>query len=106
MDDKLIIFKNNSIYFMAGDGPNNLGQQDTFSQPQLISSDVGCENKNSIVLSPQGLFFKSNKGIFRLSRSLGLSYIGAPIEDFNDLTIKKADLLAKKNEVRFLTNGE
>ena len=106
MDDKLIIFKNNSIYFMAGDGPNNLGQQDTFSQPQLISSDVGCENKNSIVLSPQGLFFKSNKGIFRLSRSLGLSYIGAPIEDFNNLIIKKADLLAKKNEVRFLTDGE
>ena len=106
MDDKLIIFKKNSIYFLAGDGPNNLGQQDTFSQPQLISSDVGCENKNSIVLSPQGLFFKSNKGIFRLSRSLGLSYIGAPIEDFNHLVITKGDLLAKKNEIRFLTDGE
>ena len=106
MDDKLIIFKKNSIYFIAGDGPNNLGQQDTFSEPQLISSDVGCENKNSIVLSPQGLFFKSNKGIFRLSRSLGLSYVGAPVEDFNDLVITKGDLLAKKNEIRFLTNKE
>ena len=104
MDDKLVIFKENAVFFMSGDGPNNAGQQDTFSRPQLISSDVGCSNKNSIVLAPQGLFFKSNKGIFLLSRSLGLSYIGAPMDDFNHLTITKADMLAKKNEIRFLTS--
>ena len=104
MDDKLIIFKENAIFFMSGDGPNNAGQQDTFSKPQLISADVGCSNKNSLVLAPQGLFFKSNKGIYMLSRSLGLQYIGAPMDDFNHLTITKADMLAKKNELRFLTS--
>lgn len=104
MDDKLIIFKENAIFFMSGDGPNNLGQQDTFSPPQLISADVGCSNKNSLVLAPQGLFFQSNKGIYMLSRSLGLQYIGAAMDDFNHLTITKADMLAKKNEVRFLTS--
>ena len=104
MDDKLIIFKDNAIFYLAGDGPNNLGQQDSFIEPQLISSDVGCTIRNSVTLTPQGLFFKSNKGIYLLSRSLGLDYIGAPVEDFNHLNIVKGDLVPKSNEVRFLTS--
>ena len=104
MDDKLIIFKENAIFYIAGDGPNNLGQQDTFTEPQLISSDVGCSVKNSVVLTPQGIFFKSSKGIYLLSRSLSLQYVGSPMEDFNHFTIVKADLVAKSNEVRFLTS--
>jgi hypothetical protein len=104
MDDKLIIFKKNAIFFIAGDGPNNLGQQDTFTEPQLVSADVGCSVRSSVVLTPQGLFFKSNKGIYLLSRSLGLEYIGAPVEDYNDLTITKADMVPSENQVRFLTS--
>jgi hypothetical protein len=104
MDDKLIIFKENAIFYLSGDGPNNLGQQDSFIEPQLISSDVGCSVTNSVVLTPQGLFFKSNKGIYLLSRSLGLDYLGAPVDDFNHLSITKADLVAKSDEVRFLTS--
>lgn len=104
MDDKLIIFKENAIFYLAGDGPNNLGQQDSFIEPQLISSDVGCSVTNSVVLTPLGLFFKSAKGIYLLSRSLGLEYIGAPVDDFNDLTITKADMVSKSDEVRFLTS--
>ena len=104
MDDKLIIFKDNAIFYLAGDGPNNLGQQDSFIEPQLISSDVGCSVTNSVVLTPQGLFFKSNKGIYLLSRSLGLEYIGAPVDDYNHLTITNASLVAKSDEVRFLTS--
>ena len=104
MDDKLIIFKQNAIFYLAGDGPNNLGEQDTFIEPQLISSDIGCSEANSVVLTPQGLFFKSNKGIYQLERSLVLKYVGFPVDDFNDLTIKKADIYAKDNEVRFVTS--
>ena len=104
MDDKLIILKENALFYLAGDGPNNLGQQDTFIEPQLISSDVGCSVKNSVVLTPAGLFFKSSKGIYLLTRSLALNYIGAPLEDYNNLTITKGDIFPKENEVRFLTS--
>ena len=104
MDDKLIIFKENAIFYLSGDGPNNLGQQDTFIEPQLISSDVGCSVKNSVVLTPGGIFFKSHKGIQLLSRSLQINYIGAPLEDYNHLTITKGDVYPKDNEVRFLTS--
>jgi len=104
MDDKLIIFKENSIYFLSGDGPNNLGEQDTFIEPELVSSEIGCNNSFSVVLTPLGIFFSSNKGIYLLSRSLGLQYIGAPVEDFNNLTITSSVMVADKNQIRFTTS--
>ena len=101
MDDKLIIFKERSIYMITGEGPNNLGQQNNFIEPQLISSDLGCKFANSVVFMPKGLMFMSQKGIFLLNRSLGLEYIGAAAEDYNHLTIVKAVTVSKKDEVRF-----
>jgi hypothetical protein len=102
MDDKLIIFKTNQIFFISGDGPNNIGQGD-FSEPQLITTDVGCDNVNSVVFSPIGLIFKSSKGIYLLDRSLQVKYIGAPVEKFNDLTISSVVLLSSKNQIRYIT---
>jgi len=104
MDDKLVIFKQNAIFYLAGDGPNNLGEQDTFIEPQLVSSDVGCAVKNSVVLTPFGIFFKTGKGIYLLTRALGLEYVGADVEDYNNLTITKGDIYPKDNEIRFLTS--
>lgn len=101
MDDKLIIFKERAIYMITGEGPNNLGEQDNFIEPQLISSDLGCKFPNSVVYMPKGIMFMSQKGIYLLTRSLGLDYIGAPAEDYNHLTITKAVTVSKKDEVRF-----
>jgi hypothetical protein len=47
--------------------------------------------------------FQTNKGIYELNRGLQLSYIGAPVEDFNTETIVSADLIEDVNEVRFAT---
>ena len=103
MDEKLIIFKESAIFYLSGDGPNNLGEQDTFIKPELISSDIGCINVNSVVLTPLGLMFKSRKGIYLLSQSLQLQYIGASVEAFNDLKITSATVISEENQVRFTT---
>lgn len=103
MDDKMIIFKESSLFYMSGDGPNNLGQQDSFTRPELITSDIGCININSVVLTPQGLMFKSKKGIYLLSRSMELQYIGANVEEFNALTITSAVVVPEQNQIRFTT---
>lgn len=105
-DDKLIIFKETAIFFISGDGPNNLGQQNTFIEPELISSDVGCITQNSVVLTPQGLMFMSKRGIYLLSKSLETLYIGAPVEDYNNFNVTAATLMSKTNQVIFLTDQE
>ena len=104
MDDKLIIFKERAIYMLTGEGPNNLGEQNDFIEPQLITSDIGCKFANSVAFMPKGLMFMSHKGIFLLNRSLGIEYIGAPAEDYKDATITKTTVVPKKSEVRFLAS--
>ncbi len=104
MDDKFIVFEDSAMFYISGDGPNNLGLQDTFIEPEIISSDVGCVDPNSLVLTPSGVMFKSRKGIYLLGRGLQVSYIGAAVEEFNDLTITSAEIIPDFNQVRFLTN--
>lgn len=103
LDDKLIIFKQSRVFMQAGDGPNNLGQQSDFGLPQLITSDAGCVDVNSVVETPVGLMFKSSKGIYLLNRGLGLQYIGAEVELYNSSRITSAVLVPDSNQVRFTT---
>lgn len=103
MDDKLVIFKERAIFYMSGDGPNNLGQQDSFTEIELISSDVGCKNKNSVVLTPLGLFFQSAKGIYLLNRSLQIEYRGVLVEKYNSLVVTSAKTVETKNIIIFTT---
>jgi len=103
MDEKMVVFKQSAILFIAGSGPNNLGQQDSFTEPERVAIDVGCTDPSSVVLTPNGLMFKSSKGIYLLSRSMSLQYIGAPVEEYNALTITSAKLVSTNNQVRFTT---
>lgn len=104
MDEKLIIFKEDAIFYISGNGPNNLGAQDDFTDPELIPTDVGCIDRDSIVLTPQGIFFKSRKGIYLLNRSTEVSYIGADVEAFNSAQITSAVLFPEQNQLRFTTS--
>lgn len=101
LDDKLIIFKNDAIYYITGDGPDNTGANNDFSEPIFITSTVGCSNQSSIVFMPQGLMFQSDKGIWLLGRDLSTSYIGAPVEDFGTSPVQSAVNVPETNQVRF-----
>lgn len=106
VDDKLIIFKRNAIYYLNGAGPDNTGSNNQYSQPTFITSTVGCENQNSIVFIPNGLMFQSDKGIWLLGRDLSTTYIGAPVEAYNDAHVESALTIPETNQVRFtLDNG-
>ncbi len=82
MDDKLITFKENAILYINGNGPDNTGANNQYSQATFVTATVGCTNQKSIVLTPTGLMFQSDKGIWLLGRDLSTVYIGAPVEDF------------------------
>jgi hypothetical protein len=101
MDEKLIVFEKDRIFYLTGSGPTATGEQNSFSDPQLVTSDVGCSNTRSIVQMPNGLMFMSNKGVYLLDRGMSTQYIGAPVETYNGLTISSAILLQDENQVRF-----
>lgn len=101
MDDKNILFKANTILYMAGDGPSPNGTNNDFTAPQVITTDTGCINPRSVVLMPRGLMYQSNNGIYLLDRSLQVSYIGAPVEAYNSASITSANLVPGTTQVRF-----
>lgn len=106
LDDKLIIFKQGAIYYITGSGPDNTGANNDFSDPVFITSTVGCSNQKSIVFIPTGLMFQSDKGIWLLGRDLSTTYIGAPVEMYNDTTVLSAVTVPGTNQVRItLDNG-
>jgi hypothetical protein len=106
LDDKLIIFKNNAIYYITGNGPDVTGANNDFSEPTFISSAVGCAIPNSIGQTPIGLMFQSDKGIWLLGRDLSTKYIGAPVESYNGSEVLNTLTIPGTTQVRFiLDNG-
>lgn len=105
LDGKLIIGRKNSLYFIAGDGPLLTGKDNTFTEPEIISSDTGIEDPRSVLNIPLGLLFKSKKGIYLLDRGLNVSYIGAPVDEFNGERIVSAFVSDTMNEARFNTDA-
>lgn len=105
MDDKLIVFKQDAIYYISGTGPDNTGANNNFSDAVFITSTVGCANPNSIVLMKDGLMFQSDKGIWLLARDLSTLYIGFPVEKYNSQTVKSATAIPGTNQVRFVLDN-
>ena len=105
MDDHFIIFKERAIFALIGEGPNDLGQQDDYKVPYLITSDAGCIDPNSLVNNPNGIMFKSSKGIYMLKRNFTLQYIGDSVEAYNDERINAATLHPTLNQIRLVTDS-
>jgi len=106
MDDKIIIFKASTLYYINGTGPDATGANSQYSEPTFITSPVGCANPNSIILVPEGLMFQSLKGIWILKRNLTVNYIGAPAEAYNSANVLSAIAIPNANRVVFtLDNG-
>jgi hypothetical protein len=105
MDDKFLMFKRDAIYYLTGGGPNDLGGNNTFSEPTFIASTVGCTNQRSLALIPQGMMFQSNKGVWLLGRGLSTEYIGAPVEDYNNVPIISSVVVPGTNEVRLMLDN-
>lgn len=106
-DGRGVLWKASSIFLFQGDGPAPNGDTTVggFSTPQLITSDVGCTDPSSIVLTPNGHMFKSAKGIYLLARDGQISYVGAPVEAYNAQAVRRATVMPDRTAVTFLTDS-
>lgn len=107
MDEKLVLFKQNAIYFLIGAGPDATGANNDFTDPTFITAAVGSSNQASMVIIPQGILFQSDKGIWLLSRELSTVYLGAPVEDFAlENTVTSALIVPETTQARMtLSDG-
>jgi hypothetical protein len=104
MDDKLVIFWDDAIAYLYGDGPANNGQGGAFSPIFPVPTDVGCIEPRSVITTPQGVFFQSSRGIYLLGRDMQIGFVGADVEDFTiGATVEAAVYTQERHEVRFDT---
>lgn len=108
LDDAVVVFKRNAIYFFAGQGPlanPDASPQAGFSPPVQISSDVGCTRSDSIGLTPAGLIFQSDRGIYLLSRARAVVYLGAPVEAYNAQAVRACTLMPGRTQILCLAES-
>ena len=80
-DDKLVIFKNDSIYFVSGAGPNSTGTQNDLTDPTRVNTPAGCIEPRSVVVSNDGTWFQGRRTLSLLTRSLEVEEQGTPVVD-------------------------
>lgn len=103
MDSHLLVFKEDRVFTIDGDGANALGQGSQLSLPQIVTGDCGCTDPRSVVTTPDGVMFRSNKGVYLINRGLQLTYMGEPADAYwtSYAEVVAANMLPDRREVRF-----
>lgn len=103
LHEKMVLFTEDEVYVVAGNGPDAAGRNDDLSPVTLVHSDAGCIEPRSVVEAPVGLLFQSKRGIYVLRPDLGLGFVGAPVKTRTETysVVSSAVLVPKASEVRF-----
>jgi len=86
-DGRILLFAPTAIYYTYGQGPSDTGQGAGFSEPQLLTDTVGCEDKRSVVYGDFGCMFKGARGFYLVTRGLELKFVGLPYEDTTEAAV-------------------
>lgn len=103
-DAVLVIFTEDAVHLLGGDGPEDDGSGQPYAPPEPHSSDVGCIEPRSLALTREGLVFQSKRGLEILPRGGGPSVpIGDAVVD--ELTtypeVTSAVVEPSQTQVRF-----
>lgn len=100
LNETLIVFKERAIYALPGDGFDNAGGGANYGPARIIANDVGATSAETVVLTPRGLVFHSQKGWYLLNRGWSAGYIGGPVSDFDDDNFVATHTLEDQHQVR------
>lgn len=78
-------FKKRGIFVASGDGADDTLAADTLSQFEDQSKDLGAIDPRSIVVTQEGIVFRSIKGIYLLGLDGGMTYVGSDVFAYTDV---------------------
>lgn len=81
LDDKVVVFTADRIYYVAGDGPNAAGGGGGFIGPIRVPTDGGCADARSVATTTEGVLFWCGSALWRLTRGLQIEPVGDPVLD-------------------------
>jgi len=104
--DRLLIFKENSIYMTYGLGYDNLGTGNNYYDPSLLSNTVGCSNPKLILQTPQGVVFAaSDENFYLINRKLQISAFGDPVQNWHSGDwLTSGVVMPENDQVLWLSN--
>ncbi|MDQ3023389.1 MAG: hypothetical protein M3R04_03230 [bacterium] len=103
MDQSGLVFYEDSIRSITGDGPNDLGQGDYVDTKVL--SGYGTTQPGNVAFTPIGAIYLSKDGWRNINRGMTDEPIGAPVQDYDTATYKGAVVLPKRSHVMFFSSG-
>lgn len=82
MDGQVAAFTRESILLInSSSGPNDQGNGE-FAPPRLHSTGIGCVDGRSVLETPEGIFFLSQRGVELLPRGFGtVQFVGEAVKD-------------------------
>lgn len=101
LDEKVIFLCQRKLYVVYGTGPNSTGSYNNYSDPQLIPTDVGCTERNSVLKMPNGIIFKTPNGWYLLGRDLTVKDISNAVQAYDGNSVSGALLLEDRQQCRF-----
>lgn len=102
MDNRLFVFKQDMVLAIAGPGPD-IFSKGRFRPAQELPYKNGLRDERSLVLTPQGIFYRSLEGTYLIDRGLNLHYIGSPVEADNAANVVEAEVMDSESLVLFFT---
>ena len=107
INDKLILFKEKSIYATYGEGLSLAATGQGFVPLFLVSNMIGCNDHKKIVHLPNGIIFDDGNGISALDENLQIKRIGDPIQYYYDniVSISSAVHNPKNDNIIFLDSS-
>jgi hypothetical protein len=104
--DRVVIFKERSIYATDGEGFDERWQGTQFTEPYAIDLTLGCINPRSIVKFGSAIAFLSDRGIYTIGADMSVQPLGLQIKYFTDqYTINGAHALPVTSELVFTTSN-
>jgi hypothetical protein len=111
IDDNLVVFKRNAIYFVTGDGFDD-GGGGTNVTAVLATGDIGAIPGSPIVQAGDAIYFISDRGIYAIGANGSIDFVGRDVDKYlNQPQVQTQERvwdgawLPSKNEVRFVTDN-